>query len=172
MYRRTPPHRPPCLRPSFAERLCAFHQQPLDQFSALAWQHGATWTTRILRSAIVRFAPRYFEAEDLHLERAGECRCRRDVAEEMDFLRVSYLRRGGWRLLGIGVNGARLLRHYDRLIREHAGEPETGRPVERRNCPQPETPATATTFATVTAERAAARPAPGSQMNQDYSRTA
>src|SRR5215204_26848 len=104
--------RPRLARLTFAERLCRHHGQSEAFFKVLAWRYGASWPTRALRPLIVYLAPRYFDAEDLHLKRASECRWRYEIAEEMHLMRVSYLRRGGWRFFGIGLNGARLLRYF------------------------------------------------------------
>lgn len=103
-------------RPTFAEHICSQYGRSTKNYTGLAWKHGANWPTRLLRPLILIFAPRYFEAEDLHLERAADCRSRHEIVEELGLMRVSYLRRGGWRYLGIGVNGKRLLRHYDSLV--------------------------------------------------------
>jgi hypothetical protein len=76
---------------------------------------------------ILYFAPRYFDAEDLHLARAADCHWHHEVEEEMKLMRVSYLRRGGWRYLGIGLNGERLLRYFDDLVAVQVIEAETKR---------------------------------------------
>ena len=103
-------------RATFAERMASHHGRPIDDFPALAWKCGASWPTRCLRPLILYFAPRYFDAEDLHLARAADCHWHHEVEEEMKLMRVSYLRRGGWRYLGIGLNGERLLRYFDDLV--------------------------------------------------------
>jgi len=108
--------RGPLARSTFAERMGSHHGRPVDDFATLAWQCGASWPTRVLRPLIVDLAPRYFDAEDLHLARASECHYQHEIDEEMQLMRVSYLRRGGWRFFGIGLNGARLLRHYDHVV--------------------------------------------------------
>lgn len=105
--------------------MCAHHRRPVEDFAALAWQCGASWLTRFLRPFILHLAPRYFEAEDIHLERAAECRWRQDVVEEMQLMRVSYLRRGGWRIFGVGLNGTRLVAYYDHLVALQVIEHET-----------------------------------------------
>lgn len=109
-------NRGPLARATLAERMCSHHSRPIDDFAALAWPCGASWPTRCLRPLILYLAPRYFEAEDFHLDRAADCRWRHEVVEEMSLLRVSYLRRGGWRFFGIGLNGDRFLRYYDHLV--------------------------------------------------------
>jgi hypothetical protein len=115
--RLTPPNRErPHGRETFAQRMCRHHRRPVDQFAALAWQVAANWTTRRLRSCILFFAPRYFEAEDLHLSRAADCQWRYEVAEEMHLLRVSFLRRGAWRWFGLGLNGDRSVPYFDHLV--------------------------------------------------------
>ena len=106
----------PLGRRSFAECVCAYHHRPLADFPRVAWLIGAAWPVRLLRPVILFFAPRYFEAEDVHLERVAGCRRRCELVEEMALLRASFLRRGIWRYLGCGINGDRILRFYDQLV--------------------------------------------------------
>lgn len=119
-------------RVTFAECICFRHGRSADDFVALAWRFGARWPTRCLRPLILYFAPRYFEAEDVHLERAAECCRRNDIDEEMQLMRTSYLRRGLWRHLGFGLNGDRLLRHYDGILEAQViAMPQNVGPVRR-----------------------------------------
>ena len=103
-------------RATFAECICSHHSRPAADYTDLAWRYGAGWPTRFLRPLILCFVPRYFEAEDFSLERAADSHRREEIVEEMQCLRVSILRRGFWRYLGIGLNGNRLVRHYDNLM--------------------------------------------------------
>jgi hypothetical protein len=119
--------RPRLTRLTFAERLCGDHGKSEAFYEVLAWRYGASWPTRALRPLIVYLAPRYFDAEDFHLARASECRWRDEIAEEMHLMRASYLRRGGWRFFGIGLNGARLLRYFDDLVTVEVIEKEASR---------------------------------------------
>jgi len=123
-------------RATFAQRLCRQRGRPLEDFPALAWRFAAGWPTRCLRRLILFFAPRYFEAEDLHLRRAAECRWRWELADELQLLRVSYLRRGVWRHLGVGLNGERLLRCYDHLLARDGIEAEVRRVEAAASRPQ------------------------------------
>jgi hypothetical protein len=124
-------------RETFAERMCSHHGRSVDDFAALAWQYGAGWPTRCLRPLILCFAPRYFEAEDFHLERAADCHRRDEIAEELEYIRVSILRRGFWRYLGIGLNRERLLRHYDRLVMLQVVAADAKRVADAKNRPHP-----------------------------------
>lgn len=119
------------VRLTFAERLCGYHGQPADTFSALAWQHGASRPTRILRRLILLFAPSYFQAEDVHVANAAECCWRQDIVEELALMRVSLLRRGIWRRLGIGLNGPRLLKYYDHMVAMEVIENEAARVADK-----------------------------------------
>jgi hypothetical protein len=125
------PHRAVSGRVTFAERLCQSAKRSPSDFPAVAWRAGASWPTRLLRPVILAFAPRYFEAEDLYLERAADCRWRWELSEEMAQLRVSYLRRGIWRHLGISLNGERLLRVFDDLVAEQVAAEHPVREARR-----------------------------------------
>ena len=103
-------------RLTFAERVCGDHGQSADLYIAWAWRYGANTATRVLRPLIILFSPSYFEAEELHLARVSECRWRHHIVDELDLMRVSPLRRGIWRRLGVGINAARLLKYYDHLV--------------------------------------------------------
>jgi hypothetical protein len=104
------------IRACFGERLCSSHRVSPAEYSALMWRLCATWPTKCLRPIILVFAPRYFEAEDACLDALAQCRWRWEITNEVELLRVSYLRRGFWRYLGIGLQGQRLLRCHDDLI--------------------------------------------------------
>lgn len=134
------PSRAKLARLTFAERFCGYHRRPISAFDTLGWRYGASVPTRVLRPLILFFSQSYFQAEEIHLVRAAECRWRQDIVEELEFMRVSPCRRGIWRHLGIGLSGARLLKYYDHMVAIEVMENEAVRIAQakaraRSGCP-------------------------------------
>lgn len=103
------------LEATFAEELCALRGVPPCSYSDLAWRLCSSWLTRCLRPLILRFVPRYFQADDDCLDLVAECRSRWEIDDAVQLLHVSYLRHGFLRYLGIGLNGDKLLRLGDKI---------------------------------------------------------
>lgn len=103
------------LEVTFAEQLCTRCGVPIDTFSELVWRLCSSWLTRCLRPLILRITPHYFQADDACLDLVADCRRRWEIVDAVHILRVSYLRHGFWRYLGIGLNGEKLLKLVDKI---------------------------------------------------------
>jgi len=110
-------------------------------YTELAWRLGSSRLTQNVRRMIQFFSPSYFQADDDCLDLISECRRRGDAVEELSYFRHSYLRRGVWRYLGIGLCDHRLLKTFDRVAKSSATQPSRapmprGRWLENQSSPQ------------------------------------
>jgi len=113
----------PRMQRKFKETLCAAFNVPVQNYYELAWRLGSTVLTHAVRPLIRSMSPAYFQADDDCLRAIAECRRRREVLEEIRGFKSSYLRRGLWRYLGVGLSERRLLKLFDYVVSVNAGSP-------------------------------------------------
>lgn len=102
--------------------LCAVYGVSPQHYTELVWRLGSSWLTPFVGPVIRFFSSGYFQADDDCVSCICECRRRSEVAEEIRSFRHSYLRRGIWRYLGVGLSGRRLLKAFDRVAIANAAQ--------------------------------------------------